>query len=140
LHTLGVERLADAPRRSLSGGQQRRVYLAQVLASRADLLALDEPAAGLDAPGREVYAQAMRDELARGASVVTATHDIQEAADCGQVMLLAHRVVAVGPCDQVLTPETLLEAFGIVLMHRGRRIDFAVLEREHPHDIAEPPR
>ena len=40
---------------SLSGGQQQRVYLAQVLARRADLIVLDEPTAGLDAGGRELY-------------------------------------------------------------------------------------
>ena len=55
--------------------------------------------------------------------------------------MLARRVVAVGECEDVLTPETLLEAFGIVLMHRDRQpVDFAVMEREHPHDLAEPPR
>jgi ABC-type cobalamin/Fe3+-siderophores transport system ATPase subunit len=63
--------------------------------------------------------------------VLFLTHDIQEAADCGQVMLLAHRVVAVGPCDEVLTPETLLEAFGIVLTRIA--LDIAVLGRHPRH-------
>ncbi len=138
--TMGIGDLADEPLRSLSGGQQQRVYLAQVLARRADLLVLDEPAAGLDAGGRETYAQAMRDEQARGASVISATHDIQEAADCDLVMLLAHRVVAVGPGRQVLTPETLLEAFGIVLTRRDGHLDIAVMEREHGHETPEPRR
>jgi ABC-type Mn2+/Zn2+ transport system ATPase subunit len=126
---MGIERLSDAPLRSLSGGQQQRVYLAQVLARRADLLVLDEPAAGLDAGGREVYTQAMQAELARGASIVTATHDIQEAANCDQVLLLAHRVVAIGPGREVLTPAALLETFGITFSRDG----IAVVEREHGH-------
>lgn len=133
MRTMGVERLADAPLRSLSGGQQQRVYLAQVLARRADLLVLDEPSAGLDAGGREVYTQAMQAELARGAAIVTATHDIQEAANCDQAMLLAHRVVAIGPGREVLTPETLLETFGIIFNRNG----IAVIEREHGHELSD---
>ncbi|KTB47902.1 metal ABC transporter ATP-binding protein [Dehalogenimonas alkenigignens] len=129
---MDVERLADAPLRALSGGQQQRIFLAQVLAHRADLLVLDEPTAGLDVGGRERYLQAIKDELCRGASVVVATHDVQdEAALCHQVMLLAHRVVALGPPDDVLTPQALLETFGIVIGGDQKR--FTVLECVHPH-------
>jgi len=116
MRTMGIEKLADVPLRSLSGGQQQRTYLAQVLAHQADLLALDEPTAGLDAGSRELYLHAINDELCRGASIIIATHDIhEEAALCRQVMLLAHRVVAFGPPQQVITPEALLETFGIVI-------------------------
>ncbi len=132
LRTMGAEKLADIPLRSLSGGQQQRVYLAQVLAHRADLLVMDEPTSGLDAGGRELYLHAMNDELCRGASIIVATHDIQEEATlCQQVMLLARKVVAFGPPDKVLTPEALLEAFGIVI-GKGQRP--AVLECKHGHE------
>ncbi len=134
MRTMGVEHLADQPLRLLSGGQQQRVYLAQVLARRADLIVLDEPTAGLDAAGREVYLQAIQTERERGAAVIAATHDIQEAAQCDGVMLLARRVVACGAPDQVLTPETLLEAFGIVMTLRDQHLSLAVMEHEHGHD------
>jgi ABC-type Mn2+/Zn2+ transport system ATPase subunit len=131
--TMGVAHLADAPLRALSGGQQQRVYLAQALAQRADLLVLDEPTAGLDAGGRAVYLEAMQAELARGAALVTATHDIQEASACTQAMLLARRVVAQGPGHAVLTPEALLETFGVVITMTDHRLGVAVVEREHDH-------
>ncbi|MDO8473651.1 MAG: ATP-binding cassette domain-containing protein, partial [Dehalococcoidia bacterium] len=116
MRTMSIEHLADHPLRSLSGGQQQRTYLAQVLAHRADLLVLDEPTAGLDAGGREIYLQAINDELRRGASVIMATHDIQEeAALCHQVILMARKVVAIGKPEAVLTPNALLETFGIVV-------------------------
>jgi ABC-type Mn2+/Zn2+ transport system ATPase subunit len=128
---MGVTDLARAPLRSLSGGQQQRIYLAQALARRADLIVLDEPTAGLDAGGRELYLQAFADELARGAAIVNATHDISEAIEYDQVMLLARRVIALGAGADVLTPDRLLETFGILVRdpheeHRGR---FAVAER-----------
>jgi ABC-type Mn2+/Zn2+ transport system ATPase subunit len=112
---MGVAGLARAPLRSLSGGQQQRVALAQALARRADLIVLDEPTSGLDAGGRELYLQAFAAEMARGAAIVTATHDISEAVEYDQVMLLARRVVALGPGAEVLTADRLLNTFGILL-------------------------
>jgi len=135
MRAMGIEDLANASLRSLSGGQQQRVYLAQVLAHQADLLILDEPATGLDAGGRERYLNAINNELCRGASVILATHDIQEeAALCHQVMLLAHKVVAIGPPEKVLTSDALLETFGVVVAGEGR---IHVLECKHGHDDVE---
>jgi ABC-type Mn2+/Zn2+ transport system ATPase subunit len=135
MKAMGIADLADYPLRSLSGGQQQRTYLAQVLAHQADLLVLDEPTSGLDAGGRELYLQAINGELQRGASVMMATHDIQdEAAICNQVMLLARKVVALGPPQEVLTPEALLETFGIVVTG-GKRLH--VIESTHGHDDTE---
>ncbi len=137
MRTMGVEGLSDAPLRSLSGGQQQRVYLAQVLAQRADLLVLDEPTAGIDAAGKEIYGQAMQAELARGATVITATHDIQEAARGDQVMLLARRVIALGSPREVLRPEALLETFGIVITFENQHLGLIGVESEHGHGSTE---
>jgi ABC-type Mn2+/Zn2+ transport system ATPase subunit len=132
---MGIENLAGASLRSLSGGQQQRVYLAQTLAHQADLLVMDEPTTGLDAGGRELYLRAINDELCRGASVIMATHDIQEEATlCHQVMLLAHKVVAMGAPGDVLSPEALLETFGVVVAG-GQRLH--ILECKHGHDDKE---
>jgi ABC-type Mn2+/Zn2+ transport system ATPase subunit len=133
METMGVTDLARTPLRSLSGGQRQRVHLAQVLARRADVILLDEPNAGLDAGGRERYLDAFAAELHRGASLVTATHDIGEAIEYDQVLLLSRRVVALGPGREVLTPDRLMETFGIVIRdphaeHAGR---FTVAERTH---------
>ena len=132
MRAMGIEQYKDSPLRSLSGGQQHRTYLAQILAHQADLLVLDEPTTGLDAGGKEIYLQAISAELRRGAAIIIATHDIQEEASaCQQVMLLARRVVAVGKPQEVLTTETLLETFGIVIeSERG----LTVLESKHGHD------
>jgi ABC-type Mn2+/Zn2+ transport system ATPase subunit len=137
MQTMGVEKLAESPLRSLSGGQQQRIYLAQVLAHKADLIILDEPATGLDAGGRELYLRAIKEEIRRGAAVVVATHDIQEeAAMCQQVMLMARKVVALGAPQDVLTPEALLKTFGIVITADKR---LQVIETHHGHGGPEPP-
>lgn len=132
MQLMGIEDKADTPLLSMSGGQQQRTYLAQVLAHQADLLILDEPTSGLDAGGRELYLHAINDELCRGASVIMATHDIQEeAALCHQVMLLARRVVAIGAPGEVITPEALLETFGIIVSGEKK---LHALECKHGHD------
>lgn len=132
MRAMHIEKLAEMPLRYMSGGQQQRTYLAQVLAHQADLLVLDEPTAGLDAGGRDLYLQAICNEMARGAAIVSATHDIQEEANmCDQVMLLARRVVAYGLPKSVLTPENLLVTFGIVITpEKG----VCVIESVHGHD------
>ncbi len=135
MEAMGISDLARSALRSLSGGQQQRVYLAQVLARRADLIVLDEPTSGLDAGGRERYLRVFATELERGAAIVTATHDISEAIEYDQVLLLARRVVALGPGVEVLTADRLLDTFGIVVRdphkeHRGRLV---VAETTHGH-------
>jgi ABC-type Mn2+/Zn2+ transport system ATPase subunit len=133
MEAMDVTAYRGQPMRDLSGGQRQRVYLAKVLAQRADLIVLDEPTAGLDAGGRERYLEAFAAELRRGAALVTATHDIGEAIEYHQVLLLARRVVALGAGAQVLTPDRLMETFGILISdphveHEGR---FTIAERTH---------
>ncbi len=134
LQRMDIEELRDLPLRMLSGGQQQRTYMAQVLARQADLIVLDEPTASLDASGRELFSRIMDEERQRGAMIIVATHDIQLASQCNQAMLLAHEVVAVGPGEQILTPEALLKTFGIVLLYQGEDKGVGIVEREHGHD------
>ncbi len=134
IQRMGIADLRDSPLRLLSGGQQQRVYMAQVLARQADLIVLDEPTSSLDAAGREIFSEIMKEEQRRGAMLVVATHDIQLASECNQAMLLAHAVVAVGPGDEILTPEALLKTFGIVLLYQGEDKGVGIIEREHGHN------
>jgi ABC-type Mn2+/Zn2+ transport system ATPase subunit len=101
----------------LSGGQRQRVHLAQALARQADVLLLDEPTAGLDIEGRATFARAIAVERARGCAVVMSTHDIDDAETADLVLLLAGRIVAAGPPEQVLTPENLRASFGGTGVH-----------------------
>jgi ABC-type Mn2+/Zn2+ transport system ATPase subunit len=128
---MGVADLSGEALRDLSGGQRQRVFLAQILARRADVVLLDEPSSGLDAIGRSVLLEAIDSETARGAVVITATHDVGEAARCDRVMLLAGRLIADGPADEVLTPDNLLSTFGIGLSRAG---DHLVVTEHGHHD------
>jgi len=129
---MGVLDLAQAPLNALSGGQRQRVFLAQAFARDAGLILLDEPAANLDGASRDTYRREIRRLAAAGRSVVIATHDIDEAAECDATMLLAHRVVAYGPSASILTQQALLSTFGMVGKYQEGGI--VIVEREHGHE------
>jgi ABC-2 type transport system ATP-binding protein len=82
---------AERPRsvRELSGGTRRKVELARALLHEPSLLLMDEPTVGLDPASRRDLLQAVRHELAsRAASVLWATHLVEEAQGADQVMVL----------------------------------------------------
>lgn len=80
LGKLGLDGLGDRYPRQLSGGQRKRVAIAQVLALRPRLLLMDEPFASLDAIVRMRVTQELVDWVERERiSVVLVTHDLEEA-------------------------------------------------------------
>jgi len=92
LERLDLVGLGDRFPRHLSGGQRKRVALAQVLAMKPKLILMDEPFASLDAI---VRARIVRDvvELVEreGISVLLVTHDLEEALSLSdEVYLLSH--------------------------------------------------
>ena len=123
----------------LSGGQQQRVRIAQVLAGEPDVLMLDEPISGLDIPSQERILDVIDTYSSRGAIVIITTHHLDEARHCDSVMLLANRLVAAGPPEEMLTEARLREAFGKRLLgdhaDHDHDQDFMVLDDHgHGHD------
>jgi energy-coupling factor transport system ATP-binding protein len=89
----------------LSGGEQRRVVLAGAIVRRPRVLVLDEPLAGLDAPGRATLIELVRRVRATAAmAVVSVTHDLAFAHLLGDraIVLERGRVVEDGPVDDVV--------------------------------------
>lgn len=72
---LGLTDLLGSRVDALSGGQQRRVLLAGLLARGSDVFVLDEPLAGLDDDGRAQLADVVDDLRRRGAAVIVVSHD-----------------------------------------------------------------
>ena len=108
--------LADrATRRfgTLSGGQRQRVLVARALVARPELVMMDEPFNGLDAPSRDIITGLIAELTADGVGVIVSTHDLSLARDvCSQACVLASRLVALGPTDEALAPEVLARAYG----------------------------
>ena len=105
LQRLGAAHLADRRALSLSGGEAQRVSLARALALDPRLLLLDEPAAGLDASGRQGFLDDLEQALAdRAITVIHVSHRVDEA------LHVADRVAVLtdGVLRQLADPQTLL--------------------------------
>ncbi|GAA4249916.1 ABC transporter ATP-binding protein [Dactylosporangium darangshiense] len=103
LERAGVAEFAGQRVAGLSGGQQQRIRFAMALVVNPDLLVLDEPTTGMDVETRRAFWASMREETARGRTVLFATHYLEEADDYADriVLLRAGRVIADGSGAQI---------------------------------------
>jgi phosphate transport system ATP-binding protein len=94
----------------LSGGQQQRLCIARAIASRPEVLLMDEPCSALD-PIATLKIEELMLELRREYTIVIVTHNMQQAArasDATAFMLMdattrAGQLVEVGPTSQIFT-------------------------------------
>jgi cobalt/nickel transport system ATP-binding protein len=114
LAAVRMEDVADRAPHQLSLGQRRRVAIATVLATRPELLVLDEPSANLDPRTRRELIEVL-DAFTRTMLVVT--HDLPLAARLCEraVILSAGAIAADGPCEEILRDEALLAAHDLEL-------------------------
>ena len=100
----------------LSGGQQRRVAFAGILAMEPSVLVLDEPAAGLDPAGRRSFLQLIaRLHKQEGLTVVMVSHNMDDlAAMCDRVLVMNEGCLqSVGAPSQVFLDVEGLRSIGL---------------------------
>ncbi len=108
--------MADYARRQisqLSGGQQQRVFLARALAQNSQIYFMDEPFAGVDAATEKAIVILLKELKAQGKTVFVVHHDLQTVREYFDwVCLLNMRLIAIGPCGEVFTPDNLKKTYG----------------------------
>ncbi|MDR3320402.1 MAG: metal ABC transporter ATP-binding protein [Desulfovibrio sp.] len=115
MHLVHAGHLADCRLGDLSGGELRRVLLANALALNPLLLILDEPAVGVDIQGEHLF-WAVLDaaRIERGFTLLMVSHNLSLAARYATRMIcLNKRVIAQGEPRSALTAGTLLELFSV---------------------------
>ncbi|GGK84670.1 iron ABC transporter ATP-binding protein [Salinibacterium xinjiangense] len=104
----------------LSDGEQKRVQIARSVMTDPELLLLDEPAASLDLGAREELVGLLGGFASADSSpaIVMVTHHVEEIPPgFSHAMLLAHgEITAAGVIDEVITSESLSDAFGLPLV------------------------
>jgi len=95
LKLVGLEERVDHRPSELSGGEQQRVAIARALANSPSLILADEPTGELDTKNTEIIVNLLRDCASReGASVIIATHDIENVAKrCDRILHLRDGVI-----------------------------------------------
>lgn len=123
LEVVGVEDLRDRPIGRLSAGQLQRVLIARALASRPELLLLDEPTVGVDLDAQDqFYALLRRLNREMGTTLVLVSHDVSVvAAEVTHLACLNRRLVFHGsPRDAMASGAlaALYRADSLVVAHR----------------------
>ena len=112
---VGVDGLLDRPLAQLSGGQLQRVMIAFSLLAKPDLLLLDEPTAGVDAPGELGFYDLIAQIQARHhLTVVLVSHDLSMVyRHASWVYALNGVICCEGPPQEIMNAESLKQAYGI---------------------------
>jgi len=147
LELVGLTEAAQRRVRTYSKGMQQRIGIAQALLAAPRLVILDEPTSALDPLGRRDVRDLIRRLRADGVTVFLNSHLLSEVeAVCDRVAFVNHgRVIAIGPLDELLRGELVVE-FRLGALPDGT---LAALERivqvedvrsgEHPVLIARAP-
>jgi len=136
---VGATGYANRPVGQLSGGEQQRILIAQALASRPEVLLLDEPLDSLDLPNQSVVA-ALIASICRvqGVAVVMVAHDVNPILHVvDRVVYIAEGGVAAGTPAQVITTATLSRLYGtpieVLTSSDGRLVVVGQPEAPHVH-------
>lgn len=135
------EELAEKSPFDLSGGQQRRVALAGILAMEPEVLVLDEPAAGMDPATVSEIRNHLRRLNEAGMTIVLVSHSMDEiAALCTRILVLQDgEIFMQGTPEEVFAPENAQELrrinlgvpratkFALELAERGLRLPRTIL-------------
>ncbi len=136
LQSVGATELAKKSLGALSGGELQRIFLAEALAGRPELLLLDEPLASLDLRRAEELVRLVN-SLVRTRHVATllVAHDINPLIQyLDKVIYIANGRVATGLPSRVLTTESLSELYGVrVEVLRDSRGNMVIVGGEDSH-------
>jgi len=115
----GVESLAERKIDQLSGGERQRVFIARAICQEPQIIVLDEPTASLDV-AHQVRVMDLMEKLKKekGITIVMVSHDVNLAAMYADTLLLlkSGQIVHIGTPKDVLTFETLEQAYGCTLL------------------------
>ena len=114
LHVLGMDGYATRHIKELSGGEQKRVFLARALIHNPEILILDEPTAGLDKTNKENFLQILSDLNLKGMTIIMTTHDIDGVAKkLPWIVCLNKNIISQGEPSSTLSDNILYRTYDL---------------------------
>ena len=120
LEMVRMTKFKDKEPARLSGGQKQRVAIAGMIALAPKVVILDEATSMLDPQGRfEVISTIQKLHKEKGITVISITHDLEEAASADRVLLMEG-----GKVNRIGTPSDIFE-MGTALVEKGLDVPFS---------------
>ncbi|WP_312092868.1 energy-coupling factor ABC transporter ATP-binding protein [Aminipila sp.] len=111
IEELNITEFKDKPTHFLSGGQKKRVAIADILVMEPDVVILDEPASALDPKHARMIDSIVDDLSSRGITVILSTHDVERALIWADRVVLFNegRIISQGTPEEIFRKDDLLE-------------------------------
>ncbi|WP_298522849.1 energy-coupling factor ABC transporter ATP-binding protein [uncultured Methanobrevibacter sp.] len=111
LEMVGMRGFEDKTPHHLSGGQQKRVAIAGIVAMRPEIMILDEPTAGLDPEGVDKVLDILNELNKDGMSIVISSHDIEMVNEFADKIFVLYNgeIIAEGDKHQIFSDKELLK-------------------------------
>lgn len=140
LSRMNLTEYRDRPPHYLSGGEKKRVTIADILAMKPEILLFDEPASSLDPANAALLEQTLQTLGQEGMTLVISTHDVNFAWKWAERALIFSQgeLIADGPPETIFSDHILLEKAGLkkpLLFEAGE-----ILRRAHPQENIPIPR
>lgn len=110
MQRLNITGLKDKPTHFLSGGQKKRVAIADILVMEPDVMILDEPTSALDPKHARLIDQIIEELSNSGITVIISTHDVERALLWAEKVVLFDKgeVLSIGKPAEIFADDDLL--------------------------------
>lgn len=111
MEKMGISDLALRPPHYLSGGEKRRVVIADIIAMEPEIIVFDEPAASLDPANMEILENVLNNISAQGKTLLVSTHDMDFALKWADrvIVFFNGEIIADDDTEKVFNNDVLLD-------------------------------
>lgn len=113
---LGLEAYTERPPHYLSGGEKKRVSIADILAMDTEIIIFDEPTVSLDPIHAQLLEKILKELGQEGKTILLSTHDVDFAYRFAERILVFHegKVIGDGTADDIFKDGALLEKANLI--------------------------
>ena len=115
LEQMNISRYRNSAPQYLSGGEKKRVTIADILAMRSEIILLDEPTASLDPENADALEKTLFDLSSKGITIIVSTHDVNFAYRIAtRAIVFSHgNIIADAAAGELFASNNILENAGL---------------------------